>query len=178
MLQKTCLLLALLWSGAVSANCEGILSHDVRPIGKAQAVRLCDDYQEQVLLVVNVASRCGFTPQYEGLEKLYKKFKDEGLVVLGFPSDDFGSQEPGTEKEIVEFCRLNYGVSFPMFEKVHAAKRSAIPLYRDMAEQAGEYPVWNFHKYLINREGRVEGSFPSAVKPLSAELTAAIERLL
>jgi glutathione peroxidase len=141
-------------------------------------VHLCQAYRGQVVLIVNTASRCAYTPQYDGLEALYRTYQDRGFVVLGFPSNDFGGQEPGSEKQIQDFCRLTYGVRFPMFEKTHAAKGMADPLYRLLGQVAGEYPAWNFHKYLLNREGRLVGSFSSGVTPESEDLVRAIESVL
>jgi glutathione peroxidase len=160
------------------ARCAPTLDPELRPLTGEEPVRLCDVYGGRVVLVVNTASKCAFTPQYEGLEALYERYRARGLVVLGFPSNDFGAQEPGSEKQIQEFCRLTYGVRFPMFEKTHAAEGRADPLYRRLAGLAGEYPRWNFHKYLLDREGRLAGSFPSAVRPDSPELVRAIEDLL
>jgi glutathione peroxidase len=128
--------------------------------------------------MVNTASKCGFTGQYEGLEALYDKYRDRGLVVLGFPSNDFGNQEPGTEAQIQEFCRLTYSVQFPMFEKVHVKKGNADPLYQYLAQQTGVYPKWNFYKYLIDREGKVVDYFSSITSPESKKMVQAIERLL
>ncbi len=161
-----------------TAQCPALLDFKFRPLGKGEPVRLCDRYQGKVLLVVNTASKCAFTPQYEGLENLYDKYKNEGLVVLGFPSNDFGAQEPGTEKQIGEFCRLTYGVQFPMFEKTHASRDRAHPLYKMLGDTAGEYPRWNFHKYLIDRDGQLVDSFQSGVSPNSPRLVRQIEKLL
>jgi glutathione peroxidase len=139
-------------------------------------VNLCERYLGKVVLVVNTASRCGFTYQYEGLESLYERNRERGLAVLGFPSNDFGRQEPGSESEIQQFCRSTYGIRFPMFDKTHAARDRADPLYHALASQTGEYPRWNFHKYLLDREGRLVESFGTHVEPESEEI--AIERAL
>jgi glutathione peroxidase len=128
--------------------------------------------------VVNTASYCAFTPQYEGLEALYTRLRERGLVVLGFPSNDFGGQEPGTERAIKRFCRFTYGVRFPMYAKMHVRQDNADPLYRTLGEAAGEYPQWNFHKYLLDRSGKVVGSFPSQVEPHDPALLRQIESLL
>jgi len=140
-----------------------------------------EPYKGKVLLIVNVASKCGFTPQYEGLEALYKKYKDQGLVVLGFPCNQFGSQEPGSEAEIQNFCRVNFGVTFPMFSKINVNGEETHPLYRYLkSEQPGilgsEAIKWNFTKFLINREGNVVERFGSSTKP--KELEDKIEKLL
>jgi len=135
-------------------------------------------YAGKVALVVNTASQCGFTPQYEGLEKLYEEYKDKGLVVLGFPSNDFGGQEPGTAEEIATFCKKNYGVTFPMFSKVVTkAGPDQSPIYSYLG-QSGSLPSWNFGKYIVARDGRVVGYFESKVKPESAELRGAIDEAL
>ena len=161
------------------AACPDSLDHEIRRLGSKETVRLCDEYAGQVLLVVNTASRCGYTPQYEGLEELYRRYRARGLVVLGFPSNDFGGQEPGGEQQIASFCRLTYDVGFPMFRKTKVAEGAETdPFFRQLAEQANGYPKWNFHKYLIDREGRTVGSFPSQVRPLDPNLLDAIERLL
>jgi glutathione peroxidase len=135
-------------------------------------------YQGKVVLVVNTASYCGFTRQYDGLEKLYANLRPKGLVVVGFPSNNFGNQEPGTEKEIADFCRLTYGVQFPMMAKTEVVGPAAHPFFQELAKTTGEKPQWNFHKYLIDRSGRKVASFSSRVEPNSPELAAAINRLL
>jgi glutathione peroxidase len=160
-------------------GCSGLLDFSKRPLLGDEPLRLCDAYQGKVVLIVNTASKCLYTPQYESLEALYKQYREQGLVVLGFPSNDFGMQEPGDEKDIRDFCRLTYGVEFPMFEKTHAAKDKADPLYRALAEAAGgSYPNWNFHKYLIGRDGQLIGSYHSSVEPRGSELEYAIKQAL
>jgi glutathione peroxidase len=135
-------------------------------------------YRSKVSLVVNVASYCGFTPQYEGLEKLQRELKDKGFNVLGFPSNDFGEQEPGTAEEIATFCRLTYGVTFPMFEKVVTRKGSSqSPIYSFLG-RSGQLPQWNFAKYVIDKQGRVVAFFPSDVTPESRELRTAVAKAL
>ena len=131
-------------------------------------------YKDKVLLVVNTASECGFTPQYEGLQHLWEAYKDKGLVVLGFPSNDFGGQEPGTEAQIKTFCNTRYKVTFPMFEKVKTKGEGQSPVYAFLTANHGE-PKWNFHKYLINGKGELEATFGSRVAPNDAEVTKAIE---
>ena len=132
----------------------------------------------KAVLVVNTASLCGFTYQYAGLQEVFDRYRDRGLVVAGFPSNDFAGQEPGTEQEIRKFCRLTYGVEFPMFEKVHVKGSSVDPFYQHLARETGVTPRWNFHKYLIDRSGRVVASFPSQVKPDDRRLVDKIEELL
>ena len=139
---------------------------------------LCEVHAGKVLLVVNTASRCAFTDQYEGLERLYDRYRSAGLVVLGFPSNDFGNQEPGNEQSIKTFCRLTYGVRFPMYAKTRVIGEDADPFFQALAAATGQRPRWNFHKYLIDREGRVVGSFSSRIKPQDKKLTSVIERLL
>jgi glutathione peroxidase len=159
-------------------DCPATLDFHKRPLAGEQPVHLCEEYAGRVVLMVNTASKCGFTPQFEGLEALYDRYREQGLVVLGFPSNDFGNQDPGTEQQIQEFCRLTYGVQFPMFEKTHAARSTADPLYRLLGELSGEWPQWNFHKYLIGRDGELIGSFASQVRPDDARLVGAIEAQL
>lgn len=120
-------------------------------------MNLCEAYAGKVVLIVNTASKCAFMSQYEGLEALYETYKERGLVVLGFPSNDFANQEPGTEAEIKTFCRMTYGVQFPMFAKTRVRKNQADPLHQKLGEATGSWPKWNFHKYLLDREGRVVG---------------------
>lgn len=137
-------------------------------------------YQGTVVLVVNVASACGYTPQYEGLQALHKKYASRGLRILGFPSNDFGGQEPGTNAEIGEFCKKNYGVEFDMFSKITVIGKDQAPLYRTLTSTPGFSGNidWNFEKFLLNREGKVVGRYKSPVEPLSAEMTKAIEAAL
>jgi len=156
----------------------GLLDQNFRPLAGKTPVNLQKTYGGQVLLVVNTASKCGFTPQYDGLEALHNKLKGRGFAVLGFPSNDFRGQEPGSEKEIKEFCRLTYGVKFPMFEKTIVVGEQASPFYKSLTESTGVAPGWNFHKYLIDRNGNVFASFGSRVKPDNAEKLGKIEVLL
>jgi glutathione peroxidase len=138
------------------------------------------DYQGKVLLLVNVASECGFTPQYAGLEELYRKFKDSGLVVIGFPANNFGKQEPGTNAEILKFCTSKFDVTFPMMAKISVKGDDKHPLFVQLTEKSpipGEIE-WNFSKFLIDREGNLVARFPSKVKPMSKEIVSAVERLL
>ena len=150
----------------------------VRTLNGKEEINLNSVYRGKVVLIVNTASKCGFTPQYDGLEKLYAKYKERGLVVLGFPSNDFANQEPGSEQEIQQFCRLTYGVQFPMFAKTQVRKQNADLLYQRLGEIAGEYPAWNFHKYLINRDGKLVASYSSFTSPDSEKLIKQIETLL
>jgi glutathione peroxidase len=135
-------------------------------------------YKGKVVLVVNVASKCGFTPQYEGLEAIYKKYRDQGLVVLGFPANNFMSQEPGTEAEIKQFCTRKYNVDFPMFSKSDVKGDGETPLYRYLTAENGGEIKWNFTKFLIGRDGTILARFEPAVKPDSPEVSAAIAKAL
>jgi len=157
---------------------KALLDQDYRRLAGTQTVNLASEYRGQVLLVVNTASKCGNTPQYEALEAMYSKYKGRGFAVLGFPSNDFLGQEPGSEKQIQEFCTLTYGVKFPMFEKVHVKGRDATPLYRELAQETGTEPGWNFHKYLIDRQGRVVANFSPRTQPDDPALVAKLEQLL
>jgi glutathione peroxidase len=135
------------------------------------------DYKDKVLLVVNTASECGSTPQYAGLEALWREYKDKGLAVLGFPSNDFGGQEPGNEGQIRAFCTKNYEVSFPLFAKIKTVGEGQSPVYRYLSADHGE-PKWNFHKYLVSKTGRVIKAFPTSVAPEDPKLRAAIDAAL
>lgn len=157
--------------------CPPILRHQFPRLQDDAPQNLCQ-YAGKVVLVVNTASYCGFTSQYQGLEALYAKYQARGLVVLGFPSNNFGQQEPGSSKEIADFCFNTYGVLFPMLSKseVVGSKRNA--LYAELAKATGATPKWNFHKYLIDRSGKLVTSYPSEVEPGSQQLVAAIEAAL
>lgn len=158
-------------------TCGPLLSHTVRPLMEPEAHPLCDKHAGKVLLMVNTASKCGFTPQFEGLEALHELYADQGFEVLGFPSDDF-RQELSSEEAVAEFCELNYGVTFPMFQKIHVTAGKAHPIYRELASATGTWPRWNFNKYLVDREGNVVEHFDSAVLPMGSRMTSAIEKLL
>ena len=158
--------------------CPPLLDLSLRRLAGDEVVNLCEAYRGKVILVVNTASKCGFTGQYEGLEALYRKYRDQGLVVLGFPSNDFMNQEPGNEEEIQKFCRLTYAVEFPMFEKVSVKKGSATPLFERLAAAGAPYPKWNFYKYLIDRNGNYVDYFASITSPESDKVVKAIEQLL
>ena len=160
-----------------AADCPPLLDAALPTLSDDKPESICQ-YRGKVLLVVNTASECGYTGQYEGLEKLYKRYKDRGLVVLGFPSNDFGSQEPGSNKEIAKFCEANYGVSFPMFAKTSVAKGAVNPFYAKLTTSSGAWPAWNFHKYLVDRKGAKALSFATAVEPNDPKFVKEIERLL
>jgi len=164
-------------SGYAENSCPSTLDFSKRYLASETTVRLCDEFRGQVLLIVNTASYCGFTPQFAGLEWLYEKYQNQGFSVLGFPSNDF-FQDPRKEEKVQEFCKLTYNVKFPMFEKSRVAKRHAEPFFQKLAEEVGQYPRWNFYKYLISREGKVVASYGSSVAPKSDELLRAIQSLL
>jgi glutathione peroxidase len=167
-----------LFSNAHAASsCSPLLSHTFPRLQDEVPQNLCQ-YQGKVILVVNTASFCGFTSQYEGLEKIYAKYKDKGFVVLGFPSNDFGQQEPGSNKEIADFCKNTYDVKFPMFAKSSVSGNNPNPLFKMLIAKTGTTPKWNFYKYLIDRNGNVVDSFGSITKPTSNSITDQIEKLL
>lgn len=171
-------LLMLMAATTALSSDDALLDQEFRRLASDEVVKLDVAYGGKVILVVNTASKCGNTPQYDGLEKLYDEYGDQGLVVLGFPSNDFFGQEPGTEEEIQEFCRLTYGVRFPMFEKVTVKEGEAHPFFDRLAAAAGTYPSWNFHKFLIGRDGRVIAEFSPRTKPYDDVLVASIENAL
>ena len=157
---------------------QGLLDHDTRRLGSEETVNLEEAYGGRVILVSNTASKCAFTELHKGLEALYAIYRDRGLVVLGFPSNDFGGQESGTEAQIKEFCRLTYSVKFPMFAKTQVRKGAADPLFTGLGETAGHSPKWNFHKNLIGRDGRLVDNYLSRISPQSEEIVSAVEALL
>jgi glutathione peroxidase len=162
---------------AEAEACPAVLNYTFNSLQTGKTESLCQ-FRGKVVLIVNTASYCGYTHQFEGLEALYRKYKSSGLVVLGFPSNDFGGQEPGSNKEIAEFCRLTYGVEFPMFEKSSVTSVKTNPLFAELIARTGQAPQWNFHKYLIDREGKRVSSFGTRVEPDSRDLVTALEILL
>ena len=168
----------LLLATTAMASDTALLDQDFRRLASDEVVNLAEEYSGKVLLIVNTASKCGNTPQYDGLEKLYQEYGDQGLVVLGFPSNDFFGQEPGTEEEIQDFCRLTYKVRFPMFEKVTVKEGKAHPFYDRLAAAAGTYPTWNFHKYLVGRDGKLIREFSPRTQPYDDKLVAELEAAL
>lgn len=162
---------------AQAMNCPETLSFQFPRLQDDTPQDLCQ-YKGKVILVVNTASYCGFTSQYEGLEKIYADYKDQGFVILGFPSNDFGKQEPGSNKEIADFCYNTYGVKFPMFAKSVVSGKDANPLFKLLIEKSGTKPRWNFYKYLIDKEGHVVDSFSSITSPTNKKITSKIEALL
>jgi glutathione peroxidase len=159
-----------------SLECPQLLQHTFNRLQTGESQSLCQ-FNGKVLLVVNTASYCMYTRQYEGLEAIYRKYRSRGLVVIGFPTNDF-NQEPGSNGEIAEFCRTTYGVQFPMYEKTSIGRIAANPLFADLTAATGKAPTWNFHKYVVDRHGKPVASFGSAITPTDRELTDLIERLL
>ena len=156
--------------------CNDLLDTEMRVLDSSETVNLCK-FEEKVILVVNVASRCGYTYQYATLQKLYDEYKDQDFVILGVPSRDF-MQEYSNEEDVAEFCSTEYGVNFPMFATTKVRGKKAHPFYKKLADESGISPKWNFNKYLISRDGSVVSTYGSSVKPDSVELTSDIEKLL
>lgn len=157
--------------------CPALLNHSFPRLQDEKPQSLCE-WKGKVLLVVNTASYCGFTKQYDGLEKLYSRLKDRGLVVVGFPTNDFGEQEPGSNKEIADFCRLTYGVEFPMFAKTTVKGEQKNPFYAQLIAASGTTPKWNFYKYLVDRSGKEVVAYSSLTDPDDRKLLAKIDEFL
>ena len=170
--------LLLMTTTLTLASNDALLDQEFRRLASDDVVNLKEEFAGKVVLVVNTASKCGNTPQYDALETLYETYGDDGFVVLGFPSNDFMGQEPGTEEEIQEFCRLTYKVKFPMFEKVTVKEGNAHPFFDRLAAASGTYPRWNFHKFLIGRDGKLITEFSPRTKPDSKDVVAQIEAAL
>ena len=164
------------WSATPQAACPALLKQDVLRLQDEKPQSLCQ-YSGKVVVVVNTASFCGFTPQYQGLEALHAKYQARGLVVLGFPSNDF-SQETGSNKEIADFCENTFGVKFPMFTKTSVRGKDASPLFKQLAAKTGTAPGWNFYKYVIARDGASVVSFNSMADPASGKFVQEIEKQL
>lgn len=164
-------------TAAMASECPDLLKFMKRKLNSQETVNLCEEFKGKTLLIVNTASYCGFTPQFEGLEALYSDYKDQDFAVLGFPSHDF-NQEDQDEGKTAELCELTYGVNFPMFEAVTVRGDDADPLYRKLAEQSGTAPKWNFYKYLVNKSGDVVDSYSSFTKPEDEDFRADIEKAL
>tara|TARA_B100001778_G_scaffold71983_1_gene57343 strand:- start:439 stop:963 length:525 start_codon:yes stop_codon:yes gene_type:complete len=173
---KKLILVSVLFVSTYSYACSDLMDTEMRILDSSETVNLCE-YSDQVVLVVNVASRCGYTYQYASLQKLYEDYKDDGFVVLGVPSRDF-MQEYSDETDVAEFCSTEYGVDFPMFATSKVRGKKANALYKKLIDQSGVSPSWNFNKYLITRDGKVASTFGSKVKPDSPELISKIKELL
>jgi len=178
-MKKIILTLALLFvsQSTIASECPDVLKFMKRKLNSQETVNLCEAYKDKAILFVNTASKCGFTPQFEGLESLYSQYKDKNFMVLGFPSNDF-NQEYNDEGKTAELCELTYGVKFPMFETISVKGDDADPLYRLLAKKANTIPKWNFYKYLVDRKGNLVDSYSSFTKPDDAELIADIERAI
>ena len=161
----------------LAQECPPALNFKMQRLQDEVVQDLCQ-YKGQVVLIVNTASFCGFTKQYEGLEQLYETYKNKGFVVLGFPSNDFGKQEPGTNKEIADFCKNTYDVKFPMFVKSSVSGQNPNPVFKYLIEKSNTTPKWNFYKYLIDRNGNVVDSYNSMTSPQSKSLKSEIEKLI
>jgi glutathione peroxidase len=177
-MQRLILFLVLLLGGVMSAHAKNL--HDFTLTGIDGKPLPLQQFNGSVVLVVNTASECGYTGQYEGLEKLWLTYKDKGLVVVGVPSNDFGAQEPGSKEEIATFCKLNYGVTFPLADKTVVKGESAHPLYVWAGSKAGMVgkPKWNFHKYLFARDGAFIDWFATPTEPMSGKIPSAVEKAL
>ena len=159
-----------------SASCPDLLNHRLTSL-QGNPVNLCD-YRGRVVLFVNTASYCANTPQYAKLEKLQEQLQAKGLTVIGFPANDFGEQEPGSNAEIAQFCKLTYNVKFPMMEKSGVKRENANPVFSQLIAMSGQAPEWNFHKYLVGRDGRTVMSFPAFMQPDDPGFTQAIDTML
>ncbi len=168
-------MLLLIAQPAMSA-CPGVLDHRLKDLD-GKPLDLCA-FSGKVVLAVNTASYCGNTPQYEGLQALYDKYRDQGLVVIGFPANDFASQEPGSNAEIKDFCEITYGVKFPMVEKTSVVADTANPVFAELTRMTNDAPDWNFHKYLLSRDGKRAYSYPARMKPQDTKIVSRIEALL
>jgi len=164
-------------TGPTGDACPALLQHNFPRLQDEKPQSLCQ-YAGRAVLVVNTASYCGFTGQYAGLEALHRRYQARGLVVIGFPSNDFGRQEPGSNQAIADFCENTFGVKFPMFSKTVVLGPSAHPLFQQLAQRSGERPGWNFHKYLIARDGQTVRSFASAMAPDHPAIVREIEKIL
>lgn len=161
----------------VKSECSAWFDQQFNKLNSTESVKLCDQFAGQVLVVVNTASQCGFTPQFEQLETVYQNYKDKGVSVIGFPSNDF-NQDRGSEENTAKVCYLDYGVTFPMVERTHIKGNNANPVFKHLASETGITPKWNFYKYIIDRQGEVVAVFSSQTNPTDAVLIDAIEKAL
>jgi glutathione peroxidase len=176
----TCLALTSPGVAGAAAACPEVLQHTLPRLQDEQPVNLCQ-YAGKVVLVVNTASQCGYTPQYRSLEALYARYRERGFVVLGFPSNDFGAQEPGSNAAIADFCENQFAVRFPMFAKSSVRPATGVrvnPLFAVLAARSGQPPRWNFHKYLVSRDGQSVLSYPSAASPEDPAFLKDLDRLI
>lgn len=171
------LFLSLISFSSVASQCPDILKGEQRLLNSTDTVNLCNEFKGQTLLVVNTASQCGFTSQFDDLEKLYQQYKDQNFVVVGFPSNDF-RQDKGTEEQSAKVCYLDYGVTFPMMARSSVKGSGANPVFEKISKQAGVEPRWNFYKFLVNKHGEVVATFPSSTNPMDSKLRSVIEQQL
>ncbi|OQQ02836.1 glutathione peroxidase [Vibrio campbellii] len=162
---------------AFASSCPDILQGKQRLLNSTEEIALCDAFRGKTLLVVNTASQCGFTPQFEQLEQLHQTYKDQNFAVVGFPSNDF-RQDRGSEEKTAKICYLDYGVTFPMMARTSVLGENTNPVFAEITNQAGVTPKWNFYKFLINKDGKVVATFPSSTSPTSTTLTNMIEQQL
>lgn len=170
------MLMFTLFAQPALSDCPAVLDHRFNNLN-GEPIDLCA-YSGKVILIVNTASYCGNTPQYRGLQALYDTYRERGLVIIGFPANDFGSQEPGSNKEIRDFCELTYGVEFPMVEKTSVVGATTNPVFTKLAAMTKQKPEWNFHKYLVSRDGARAFSYPARMQPQSEQIVDRIEALL
>lgn len=169
--------LALFGGQAMAAECPALLQHQLPQLRSKETIDLCQHFAGKPLLIVNTASHCGFTPQFKGLEALYKRYRGQGFEVLGVPSDDF-KQEAASTEETAKVCYVNYGVTFAMTQPQHVTGEDAIPLYKELIAQSGQAPRWNFYKYVVDRQGKVIAQFSSRTRPDDPDLLKAVEQAL
>lgn len=172
-----CVIASIVSFSAISGQCGAVLSHSMQQLSTRETVDLCTNFKGKTLLVVNTASKCGFTPQFDALQTLHEQYSDKGLVVLGFPSNDF-RQEHSDEERTAEVCYLDYGVKFPMFTTTSVRGSTANPVFRALIEQSGKQPSWNFNKYLVSPDEQTVVHFGSRTSPTDAKFIAELERLL